>query len=138
MATKPSAWSAFFLQEIRRQSGDHGADLFHREFALAGHHRRISQHMLVVRDVDVDESLRRSDDFAITAIGFDRLDVGIDRLLPAPAPNVDMRRHMDVVGNAGLQCPEPIGRRGRALRMGRCFGRVNVEMVRERMFRMEL
>ena len=138
MATKPSAWSAFFLQEIGRQFRDHGADVFHRELALAGHHRGVGQHVPIVRDVDVDETLRRSDDFPVALIGCDRLEVGIDRLLPAAAANVDVRRHMDVVSQARLQSPESIGGGARTLRMRRGFGRVDVEMVRERMFRIQL
>ena len=126
------------FQEIGRQLRDHGADVLHRERALAGHHRRVGQHVTVVRDVDVDESHRRPGDFAIAAVGFDGLDVGVDGLLPAPATNVDVRRHMHVVGEAGLQSAQTIGGGGRTLRMGRGFGRVDVEMIREGMFRVEL
>ena len=79
-------------------------------------------------DVNVNETDRRSDDPAIAAIGFDRLHVGLDRLLPAPATNVDVRRHMHVVGEPGLQRAQAIRGRVGSLRMRRSFNRVDVEI----------
>ena len=91
-----------------------------------------------MRDVDVDESHRRPGDFAIAAIRFDGFDVGVDRFLPTSATNVDVRRHMHVVGEAGLQGAQTIGGRGRPFRMRRSFDRVDVKMIGEWMFRIEL
>ena len=77
-------------------------------------------------------------DFSITLIGRDRFHVRLDRLLPAAAANIDVRRHVHVVREAGLQVAQAIRRGDRALRMRRSFDRVNVKMIRERMFRIHL
>ena len=90
--------------------------MFHGERALAGHHRGISQHVAIVRHVDIDESLRRPRDFPVTPIGVDRLDVRLDRLLPVAAADVDVGRHVNVVGEAGLKRAEAIRRSQRPLR----------------------
>ena len=73
----------------------------------------------------------------ITAVSRDRFHVGIDRLLPAPATNVDVRWHVHVVREARLQGTQSIRCRRRPLRMRRRFDRVNVEMIRERMLRVQ-
>ena len=127
-----------FLQEIGRQSRDRGADMFHRQIALAGHHRGVGQHVAVVRHINVNETDGRPNDLAIAAIGLDRLHVGLNRLLPAPATNVDVRWHMHVVGEPGLQGAQAIRGCVSSLRMRRGFNRVDVEMIRERMFGIEL
>ena len=54
-ATKPSANDAFSFTNVRRQFRDHRADMFHREFALSGHHRGIGQHVVVVRGIDREQ-----------------------------------------------------------------------------------
>jgi hypothetical protein len=82
--------------------------------------------------------LRWTCHLAITLIGCDRLLVSHDRFLPATAPDIDVRRHMNVVRQSRLQLAQPIGRLGRALRMRRSLDRVDVEMVGEGMVRIQL
>ena len=125
------------LHQTGRQFRDHRAGMFHRDFALPRHQRAISQHVAVVRRVDRKQTSGRSDDLPVTLVRLDRFHVRVDRLLPAAAANVDVRRHVNVVRQARLQLAQPVGRRVRALGIRRSFDRVNVEMVRERMVLIE-
>ena len=126
-----------FFQKIRGHFPDHGADVFHRQRTLSCHHRRVRQHMAIVRDVDIDESNRRTRDLPITAVSRDGSQIGIDGLTPAPASNVDVGWHVHVMRHARLQGAQPIRCRRCALRMKRRFVRVNVEMIGKRMPRVQ-
>mgnify|MGYP001794850160 CR=1 FL=1 len=61
---------------------------------------------------------RRPDDIPVAPVGRDGFHIGIDRLLPAPAPNIDVRRHVDIVGAARLQLAPPALRRVRGADSG--------------------
>ena len=119
-----------FLEKILGKPRDHVADVLDGHFALAGHHRGVSEHVLVVRDIDRQEAFGRPSDFPILPISLDGLEIAIDRLLPAPAPDVDVRWHVDIVCQARLQLAQAVGRSIGALRIRRCFDRMDVKVIR--------
>ena len=105
--------------------------MLERDFALTGHHGGVREHVAVMRGINRQQSCGRADDFAKGLVGRDRFHIGIDRLLPAAAANIDMRRHVDVVGQARLEIAQTISRRIRAFGMLRRFDGVDVKVVRE-------
>ena len=72
------------------------------------HHGGEGQHVVVVGHVDAVEALLRRL-LAVVAVGFDRLGVGFDRLVPLAHAHVDVRRHVDQVTQARLEIPQSIG-----------------------------
>ena len=64
--------------------------------------RGIGKHVAVVRDVHIQKAFGWPEDLPVTLICFDCLYIGIDGLQPPPGANVDMRRHMHIVREAGL------------------------------------
>ncbi len=102
--------------------------------ALAVHHRGVREHVIVVRHVEpVEAGIGRV--HSIDAIGHQRRGVGIDCLLPAAAPNVDVRRHMNEMADAGLQVAQRVGGAVGAAGSRRCLDGVDVEMAGEGMSR---
>jgi hypothetical protein len=92
----------------------------------------------IVREVNIKKSGRRPGNFSVALIGRDRFEIGIDCILPAPATNVDVRRHVHIVREPRLKFPQAICGRERTLRMWGSLHRMNVEMVREWMLRIQL
>ena len=90
-----------------------------------------------MRDINIKEADGWTRDFAIALVGRDRSQVGFDRFVPTAAPNVDVRRHVQVVRHSRLQSAQPVRRLHCALGMPRCFVRMNIEVVRERMSRIQ-
>ncbi len=111
--------------------------MFHGDLALSRHQRAVREHVPVVRGIDREQPGRWSDDLPIALVRIDRFRIGVDGLLPAAPADIDVRRHVNVVRQARLQVAQSVGRRVRALGIPRRFDRVNVKMVRERMFRIE-
>jgi len=91
-----------------------------------------------MRDVNIQKTLRRSEDFPVTLVCRDGFEIGLDRFQPAAGANVDVRRHMSVVREAGLQIAKAVRRSNRAFRMRRCFHGMNIKMIRERMIGVQL
>ena len=102
-----------------------------------GHHGGVGEHVPVMRGVEWDKALRFSGNLSITAVRLDGLGVRRDRLMPAPAPDIDVRGHVNVVGEAGLQLAQTFGRGVGALGVRRSFDRVDVEVIREGMLRVQ-
>jgi hypothetical protein len=100
------------------------------EFALTGHHGSVGEHVLVVRNIQGQETCRRPGNSAVAAISLYRIQVRGDGLVPAPAPNVNVRGHVNIMSNARLQRAQAVGRAVRALGMWRSLNGVDVEMIR--------
>ncbi len=129
--------AAFRFAHAVRDQGHHLVDGVDGRLARAAHHRGIGEHVVVVRDVEAVEAGVGSEGEE-PAVGGDRLAVGLLGLLPVAQPHVDVRRHVDVVREAGLEVAEPVGGGLGASGVGRGLDGVDVEVVRQRMVGGEL
>ena len=91
-----------------------------------------------MRDVDIQKTLGRSEDFPVTLVCRNGFKIGLDCFQPTSGANVDVRWHMSVMREAGLQIAKAVRPGDRAFRMRRCFHRMNIKMIRERMVRVQL
>ena len=130
MAAKPSATTRVLFEKTLGKLCDHCTDKLDGEFSLTSHHCGVGEHVSIMCNIDREEALGWPSDLAIPPVGFDGLEISVKSLLPAPAPDIDVRGHVNIVGKSRLQLAEAVGRSIGALRVARGLNRMDVEVIR--------
>ena len=134
MTRYPSAISACSIAHCCGHAGDHLVDGLDGGLARPAHHRRVTEHVIVVSNVKPVETGVGPDGEEFP-VGDNGLAVGLLGRLPVPQPHVDMSRHVHVVGEAGLEIAQAIGGSRGPFRPCRRLDGVDVQVIRQRVVR---